>query len=236
MKKIYYIKGSLLLIALFLLGCGPKDGRDQEEEKNPATVEKKDSGQDPRKTILFFGTSLTAGNGLEPGQAYPALIQEKIDSLGWDYRVVNAGLSGETTASGLNRLNWVLKQDIDIIVLELGANDGLRGIPLDETRQNLQSITDTLRKNQPEADIVLAGMQMPPNMGASYTGRFKEMYPELAKQKELYFIPFLLEGVGGNPELNQPDGIHPTAEGQEILAENCWEVLKGVILERKSKP
>ncbi|MBT8295876.1 MAG: arylesterase, partial [Gramella sp.] len=178
------------------------------------------------KVILFFGDSLTAGYGLEQGEAFPEIIQQKIDSLSLDYKVVNAGLSGETTSGGKNRIDWVLKQNVDIFVLELGANDGLRGIPLKETRNNLQEIIDFVRKENPEIEIILAGMQIPPNMGQDYTTGFRNIFPELAEENNIELIPFLLEDVAGIPELNQQDGIHPTAEGQKILAENVWEVLK----------
>lgn len=176
--------------------------------------------------VLFFGTSLTAGLGLDTAEAYPALIQKKMDSLGMDYSVVNAGLSGETTASGLNRLDWVFKQNVDILVIELGANDGLRGVSLEETRSNLEEIIKIAREKNPEVKIILAGMQIPPNMGEEYTSEFRSLFPELSKEYDLELIPFLLEGVAGDPKLNQQDGIHPTAEGQQILANNVWEVLK----------
>lgn len=183
------------------------------------------------KKILFFGNSLTAGLGLDSSEAFPALIQEKIDSLGLDYEVINAGLSGETTAAGRNRVKWVLNQDIDIFVLELGANDGLRGIPVEETRKNLQAIINTVREQNPETEIVLAGMQIPPNLGPKYATEFRNMFPELAEKNDIELIPFLLEGVAGNPELNQGDGVHPTAEGYEIVAENVWEVLGPMVKE-----
>jgi acyl-CoA thioesterase-1 len=136
-------------------------------------------------------------------------------------------LSGETTAGGINRIDWVLNQEVEIFVLELGANDGLRGIPLDETRKNLQAIIDRVRSKNPETKIILAGMQIPPNLGQEYTSEFRNIFPELAKINKLRLIPFLLEDVAGNPELNQQDGIHPTAKGQKILAGNVWEVLEG---------
>ena len=180
-----------------------------------------------RFEILFgFGTSLTAGLGLDTTEAYPALIQKKMDSLGIDYSVVNAGLSGETTASGLNRLDWVFKQNVDVLVIELGANDGLRGVSLKETKSNLEKIIITAREKNPEVEIILAGMQIPPNMGEEYTSEFRSLFPDLAEEYNLELIPFLLEGVAGDPELNQQDGIHPTAEGQQILANNVWKVLK----------
>jgi acyl-CoA thioesterase I len=176
--------------------------------------------------IMFYGTSLTAGLGLEQEQAYPALIQKKIDSLDLPYQVVNAGLSGETTAGGRSRLDWVLNQDVDVFVLELGANDGLRGVPVEESKRNLQAIIDAVRENNPGVKIIIAGMQMPPNFGPEYTRAFSNMFPELAEENDVLLIPFILENVGGIPELNQRDGIHPTAEGQRIMAETVWSVLK----------
>ena len=174
---------------------------------------------------MFFGNSLTAGYGVDPSEAYPALIQDKIDSLGLNYKVINAGVSGETTADGNSRIDWILKQPVDIFVLELGGNDGLRGIPLSETKKNLQSIIDKVKAKYPNAKIILEGMQIPPNMGPAYTSKFKEIYPELAKENNIDLVPFLLKGVGGDPKLNQRDGIHPTAEGHKIVAQNVWEVL-----------
>lgn len=181
------------------------------------------------KTLLFFGDSLTAGLGLETEEAFPALIQQKIDTLQLPYQVVNAGLSGETTAGGKNRISWVLNQTVDVFVLELGANDGLRGIPVTETRANLQAIIDTVKAKNPNTKIILAGMQIPPNMGQDYTRDFKNVFPELAAKNNLPLIPFLLENVAGIPELNQPDGIHPTAEGHKIMAETVWLVIKEVL-------
>lgn len=181
------------------------------------------------KNILFFGTSLTAGYGLTVNEAFPALIQHKINEAKLPYQVINAGLSGETSAAGNTRIDWLLKQPIDILVLELGANDGLRGLPLKETKQNLQQIIDKVRKKNPEVKIVLAGMQIPPSMGADYAAEFKSLFPELARKNDLVLVPFLLQGVGGVPKLNQGDGIHPTSEGQKILAENVWAQLKSVL-------
>lgn len=217
-----------LLGFIFLTSCGENT---KKTEKNGVeeVVENQIQKSDGSGVILFFGTSLTAGMGLDPNDAYPALIQEKLDSLNLPYVVVNAGLSGETTASGKNRISWVLNQEVDIFVLELGANDGLRGVPLDETRKNLQAIIDTVRLKNPDTKIVLAGMQIPPNLGQEYTTEFRNIFPDLAEKNKLYFISFLLEDVAGNPELNQQDGIHPTSEGQKILAENVWEVLEQVV-------
>ena len=181
-------------------------------------------------TIVFFGDSLTAGYGLDDHvtSAYPGLIQKKIDEAGLNYRVVNAGLSGDTSAGGRRRIHWILRQPVDILVLELGANDGLRGLPIASTRENLQAIIDTVREKNPSVKIVIAGMQMPRSMGG-YAEEFAAMYPVLAKDNAAVLIPFLLKGVGGHPELNLPDGIHPTAEGHVIVAETVWEILKPIL-------
>lgn len=182
------------------------------------------------KTLLFFGDSLTAGYGLDPDEAYPALIQKKLDERGGQpWRVVNAGLSGETTAGGLRRLDWILRQPVDVFVIELGGNDGLRGIEPDNSRANLQAMIDRIRAKYPNAVIVLAGMQLPSNFGEDHTRAFAAIYPELAKKNELALIPFLLEGVGGIPRLNLPDGIHPTAEGHKIVADTVWKTLVSLL-------
>ncbi len=215
---------------LFFASCGDTAKKDQEvviEEQSSA-----EENVEGNKVILFFGDSLTAGMGLDTENAFPAIIQKKLDSLGLDYQVVNAGLSGETTAAGKNRVNWVLKQNVAIFVLELGANDGLRGVPIEETRKNLQAIIDKVRAKNPETEILLTGMQIPPNMGADYTSGFRDIFPELAKKNDIYLVPFLLENVAGIPELNQADGIHPTAEGQKILAENVWNVLGPIVKDK----
>lgn len=180
--------------------------------------------------ILFLGDSIAAGYGLDdPDQAFPGLIQQRIDALGWDYEVVNAGVSGATTADGLQRIGWLLREPAAVVVVELGGNDGLRGVDLGVTRRNLQAIIDTTRARAPEAHIVLVGMQIPPNMGADYTRDFAALFPELAQANDVTLVPFLLEGVGGVARLNQPDGIHPTAEGQRIVADNVWSVLEPLL-------
>jgi acyl-CoA thioesterase-1 len=166
---------------------------------------------------------------VEPDEAFPALIGNKIDSLNLPYKVINAGLSGETTAAGKERINWLLKQKVDVFILELGANDGLRGIPLTETRKNLQSIIDQVKANYPDAKLVMTGMEVPPNMGSKYASEFRVIFTDLAKKNNMALVPFLLEKVGGVPELNQSDGIHPTPEGHKILAENVWVVLKDLL-------
>ena len=182
------------------------------------------------RTIVFFGDSLTAGYGLDdPAEAFPALIQQKIDAAGRPWRVVNAGLSGETTAGGLRRLDWIMRQPIGIFVLELGANDGLRGIPPEASRSNLQAMIDRIRTRYPNVVVVLAGMQLPPNLGPEYIRQFATMYPELARKNHATLIPFLLEGVGGEPSLNQADGIHPNVEGHKIVAATVWRVLQPLL-------
>lgn len=184
------------------------------------------------KTILFFGDSLTAGHGLEdPALAFPGLIQKRIEAEKLPYRVVNAGLSGETTAGGARRIDWVLRQPIDIFVLELGGNDGLRGLTPEQARGNLQTILDRVRAKNPEVKIVLAGMMMPPSMGQDYARRFAAIYPELAEKNGLIFVPFILEGVGGVPALNQADQIHPNARGHAVIAENLWKTLRPLLKE-----
>jgi len=179
--------------------------------------------------ILVLGDSITAGYGLELSQAYPALLQQRIDSRGWRFKVVNAGQSGDTSAGGLNRMDWLLKNRVDVLVLELGANDGLRGLPPETTRKNLQAIIDRTRKKYPDARIVIAGMKVPPNMGRDYGARFEAIYPAVARANQATLIPFILAGVGGVSELNLPDGMHPTAKGHEIVAANVWKVLEPVL-------
>lgn len=174
--------------------------------------------------IVFLGDSLTAGYGLENplAEAYPALIQEKLQAAGLPHRVVNAGISGDTTAGGLRRLNWILRQPVDVLVIALGGNDGLRGVDPAVTRANLQGIIDRAREKYPEVRLVLAGMQMPTNMNENFTRAYREIFPAVAKANRITLIPFLLEGVGADPALNQADLIHPTAEGQRRIAANIW--------------
>jgi acyl-CoA thioesterase-1 len=181
------------------------------------------------KIVLFLGNSITAGYGLDPSQAFPARMQEKIDAKGWNFKVVNAGQSGDTSAGGLSRLDWLLKNRFDVLVLELGANDGLRGVPSEVTKKNLQTIIDRTKEKYPKAKIVIAGMKVPPNMGRDYGRRFESIFPDLAKRNNASLIPFILEGIGGVRELNLPDGIHPTAKGHEIAAANVWRVLEPVL-------
>lgn len=187
------------------------------------------AAEDTTGIILFVGTSLTAGYGIGAEYSYPALIQPKLDSLGYPLRVVNAGISGETSAGGLRRIDWSLQQPIEVLVLELGANDGLRGLPLGALRENLQEIIDHTRNRYPDAAIVIAGMEAPPNLGSAYTAEFRRIFPEVARANDAALIPFLLEGVAGVPALNQDDGIHPNIEGQQRVAANVWRVLHPVI-------
>jgi len=182
-----------------------------------------------KKNIVFFGNSLTAAYQLSPEQGFTALLQLKLDALGLPYTCVNAGLSGETTADGVNRIDWVLQQQVDIFVLELGGNDALRGLPVTESKKNLQAMLEKVKAKYPACKIVLAGMLAPPNLGAAYTNAFRDMYPALAMNSGAKLIPFLLENVGGIPSLNLPDGIHPNVEGQKIVAENVWKVLKPLL-------
>tara|TARA_R110002096_G_scaffold24760_32_gene78093 strand:+ start:10269 stop:10907 length:639 start_codon:yes stop_codon:yes gene_type:complete len=183
------------------------------------------------KRMLILGDSLTKGYGLDPGAAYPALIQEKLDAGGLEkWRVLNAGVSGDTTAGGLRRAPWLLKKPVDLLIIALGGNDGLRGIDPAESEKNLQAIIDAARAANPETEIVIAGMQMPDNMGKDYVSRFKTVFPAIAEKNELPLIPFLLEGVAGDPNLNQPDYIHPNEAGQKIIAETVWEAIEPLIV------
>ena len=230
-KHRKFIKFCYFLTAVVLISCGNEQTATKGSESITATTTDTPAAVDTsKKTLLFFGDSITAGYGLEDtNDAYPALIQSKIDSLSLQYDVVNSGLSGETTAGGKSRIQWVLKQDIDIFVLELGANDGLRGVNLTETKSNLQSIIDTVRAKNANITIVLAGMQLPPNLGQTYTSEFKAIFSDLVIKNDLYFIPFILKDVGGIPSLNQADGIHPTIEGHKIVANTVWEILMPIL-------
>jgi acyl-CoA thioesterase I len=181
------------------------------------------------KTILFFGDSLTAGYGLSTEEAFPALMEKQLNKAGQRVKIINAGLSGETSAGGVSRIDWILRQPVDIFVLELGGNDGLRGLPVSQTISNLQLIIDKVRARQPNVKVVLAGMMVPPNMGPQYSNDFRKIYPELAKKNNATLIPFLLEGVGGDEKLNQADGIHPNAEGHRIIANNLVKVFEPLL-------
>ncbi len=219
-----------LIYLIFLLSCGSTNESSKETTKTPVEkTTKSEISEGSEKVILFFGNSITAGYQLDMDQAFPALIQEKIDSLDLDYKTVNAGLSGETSAGGNSRIGWVLQTVPDIFFLELGANDGLRGLPLEETVKSLQSIIDAVRKENPEVKIIIAGMMVPPNLGEDYTNQFKNIFSDLAEDNDAVYIPFLLEGVAGIPELNLSDGIHPTPEGHKIVAETVWQYLYPIL-------
>lgn len=217
---------NFLFIAILFAACG---------QKKPAAVRPEVTGipsadSSSSKTILFFGDSLTAGYGLDdPSEAFPGVVQNKIDSAKLPYKIVNAGVSGETTAGGKGRIDWILKRKVDVFVLELGANDGLRGIPIAETTRNLQAIVDSVKTKYPKAKLVLLGMQVPPNMGPVYANGFKAIFYDLAAKNKMFLVPFLLKGVGGVPSLNQADGIHPTAQGAKIVGANVWDVLKSIL-------
>ncbi|HEU5165123.1 MAG TPA: arylesterase [Chitinophagaceae bacterium] len=221
-------KGSIIIISSIILFSACSN------EKKPAASNQNNNTNDSaivakKKTIVFFGNSLTAGYGISPSEAFPAIIQKKIDSLGLPYQVINAGVSGETSSGGKTRIDWILREPVDIFVLELGANDGLRGTLLSETKKNLQDIIDKVKAKYPDTKLVFAGMEIPPNMGQAYTTEFRNIYTDLATKNSMTLIPFLLEGVGGEPELNQADGIHPTAEGHLIVAENVWKQLEKLL-------
>jgi acyl-CoA thioesterase I len=223
MKKI---SRYLVLFGVFsFLSCGGP-----EKEQKAQKAEKKQPENSKKKTIVFFGDSLTAGYGLEdPSLAFPALVQKKLDSLGLNYLAVNAGVSGETSAGGMGRIDWILKQPVDVFVLELGANDGLRGISPEETEKNLQGIIDRVKAANPSAEMIIAGMQVPPSMGQRYVRQFSAIFPKLAEKNNAVLIPFLLEGVGGEADLNQADGIHPTVEGHKIVADNAWKAVVKIV-------
>lgn len=187
--------------------------------------------------IVILGDSITAGYGLDPQEAYPAVLQKKIDAAGLPYTVSNAGVSGDTTAGGLRRVAWALgQQGADVLVVALGGNDGLRGISPEQTEANLNGIIDKARAKTPGMKVIVAGMQMPDNMGAEFTGKFREVFPKVAKEKDAKLVPFLLEGVGGVEALNQADRIHPTVEGQKKVADNIWKVLEPAIKVEKAVP
>jgi acyl-CoA thioesterase-1 len=229
-----------LLIYVFLIpaliflwpGCKDKQSSTQEvvppENKQTNAIEM--SADDSMKTILCFGNSLTAGYGLEEDEAWPALLKERLDSLGYNYDVINAGLSGETSSGGLNRLDWVLNRPVDIFILELGANDMLRGLDVSNTRENLDKIIDLAKSKNEKLSVLIAGMMSPPNMGPDYEKAFNKIYPDLAKKHDAALIPFFLNNVAAVDTLNLPDGKHPNAEGQKVVLENVWASLNELLV------
>lgn len=226
-QYLYHFCAALLM--LLGVSCNNQTKPAVPENKPDSSKQAEQPVSAEKKNIVFFGNSLTAAYGLDLSEGFPAVIQQKLDSLQYPYKAVNAGLSGETTAGGKSRIDWILQQPVHIFVLELGGNDGLRGIALKETSQNLQAIIDKVKAKYPNVKILLAGMRVPPNLGKKYADEFQQVYKTIAEKNKIAFLPFLLEGVGGEEKLNQADGIHPTAEGQKIVANNVWEVLKGLL-------
>lgn len=231
----------VLLSALAMACGGSSAARDTASSTKPASPPESPSAAataatdtvpttlDERRTILFLGTSLTAGLGLDPDSAYPQQIQRKIDASGLSYQVVNGGVSGETSAGLLRRLDWVLRRPADVVVVETGANDGLRGLPVSATRSTIGEILSRIRRDRPKAAILLVQMEAPPNLGHEYTSAFHAMFPEVAREHGVTLLPFMLEGVAGEQRLNQADGIHPNNDGERIVAENVWRVLRPVL-------
>jgi len=215
-----------------IIGCGEGDGNSAPAAPPAAAPAAANSAAAPAggaRTVLFLGTSLTAGLGVDPDDAYPALVQARVDSAGLPFRVVNAGSSGETSAGALRRLDWLMRQPFDVLVVETGANDMLRGADPDSTRANLRRIIERVRAERPDTRIVLAGMMALPNLGREYGARFQAIYPDLAREYRLPLIPFLLEGVGGDPALNLPDGVHPNEQGHRRVAGTVWTALEPVL-------
>jgi acyl-CoA thioesterase-1 len=226
MKKMIPFLSFIVFICLLSCGGSENDKRPANKENNtsPAPTEASKS-ETEKKNIIFFGNSLSAGYGVAPEESFAGLIENRVDSLGLPYQVINAGLSGETTAGGASRIDWILRQPVDVLILELGGNDGLRGIKPQASYANLQSIIDKTRAKYSDVRIIIAGMQAPPNMGSDFTNQFRAIFPKLAKENDAELIPFLLEDVGGIPDLNLADGIHPNPKGHLIVAENVWDVL-----------
>lgn len=225
---VFRYASSLLFVAA-LLGCNRVSDDSPARSTLAGSSTRATASTPARPAVVFLGTSLTAGFGLDPDQAYPALIQQKIDSAGLDYKVVNAGVSGETSAGARARIDWLLRQPVAVLVIETGANDGLRGLPANALRDNIQAVIDRARRRSPPPRIVLVGMAALPNLGRVYAQRFQAVYPELARKNDVPLVPFLLDGVAGVDSLNQPDGVHPTRLGQRRMAETVWRVLEGVL-------
>ena len=230
---------ALMLLAAALPACSSDSATHDPEPAAAREAAPSDEARDTALTIVYLGDSLTAGYGLPEGedQAYPALIEAKAEALGWNVRTVNAGLSGDTSAGGLRRVDWIVSRGpVDVLVLALGANDGLRGLPVEALKENLEAIIARVREANPAVRIVLAGMMTPTNMGGAYGERFSAVYREVAEEQDVELIPFLLDGVGGVRSLNQPDGVHPTAEGQRIMAETVWTTLRPVLEAARAEP
>jgi len=237
-KYLLTCHGLFFLILIVLSGTGCTTDSTSASAKQapveastaPSSELTKPATESRAKTIIFFGNSLSAGYGLDPSQGFVGLIEKRIDSLNLNYKVINAGNSGETTSGGKERVGWILENyQPDIFVLELGGNDALRGLPVMEAEANLQAIIDAVKEKYPATKILLAGMMAPPNMGSEYTTKFAAIYPRLAKKNNVALIPFLLDKVGGQPELNLPDGIHPNIAGHQIVRETIWKVLEALL-------
>jgi acyl-CoA thioesterase I len=226
-------RAMLAALAAALAAAACTGGDEAPEQQNGGAAATVSASPAPTRAdarrILFVGTSLTAGLGLPPEESYPALIQERIDAAGLNYTVVNRGVSGETSAGARERIGWLLREPAEVYVIETGANDGLRGLGVEDMRANIQAIIDTIRSVVPGGRIFLVQMEAPPNLGAEYTTGFRRVYSELAVKNEVGLIPFLLNGVVGDPAYNQSDGIHPNAAGARIVAENVWRALEGEI-------
>jgi acyl-CoA thioesterase-1 len=236
-RRLLLAVGCAALLGAGGVGCRSGDTSSSDPTRANSVAHADSSGQkasaSEKLTVLVVGNSLAAGYGLSQSEAFPALLQQKADSAGLErVEIVNAGVNGETTAGGRRRIDWLLRRnDVDVLLLELGGNDALRGLPPDSTKANLRAMIEQTKAKFPEARVVLAGMKAPPNMGSDYARRFEQIYPQLAERTGAALVPFLLEGVAGRPALNQPDGIHPTAEGQTVLARNVWDTLGPLLRE-----
>ena len=213
------------MLALLMVGCGRSREASLPADAPDTTVAAAAGGR-----IVFLGTSLTAGYGLsDPALAYPALVEKRIQEAGLAYRVVNAGVSGATSADTRRSIDWIMAEPVAVLVIETGANDGLRGLDVDSMRANIQAIMDRARRQSPPPRLVVVGMEAPPNYGSEYTRRFRQVFPDLARASGAAFVPFLLQGVAGIDSLNQSDGMHPTPAGQRIIAANVWRVLEPLL-------
>jgi acyl-CoA thioesterase-1 len=235
-KNMRCLWGGLLIVSL--VSCSNSQFNDNEAQPEKTVFEGVNTAESviairqERQRIVILGDSLTYGYGLDRSESYPFLLQKRLDRSGNDYEVVNAGVSGDTSAGGLRRLNWVLEGDVRVLIIELGANDGLRGLPVASLRHNLSEIIE--RTQEKGIAVVLTGMEAPPNYGSVYTQEFREVYQELARTYQVYFVPFLLEGVAGNPDLNLTDGIHPNASGARIVEETLWDTLKPLLMSSRN--
>ncbi|HEX6314846.1 MAG TPA: arylesterase [Gemmatimonadaceae bacterium] len=219
---------------MLISGCGAESAKDTPRDTSSVgstttPTPTSSASSDPRPTLLIVGTSLTAGLGLDPDSAYPAILQRKLDSAGVAFRVINAGYSGETSAGALRRIEWLLRDSARVVMIETGANDGLRGQDVDSTRATLRAIVRRVKAALPDATILLAQMESPPNLGERYTAAFRAMFPTVARDEGVILVPFLLDGVAGVPALNQPDGIHPNEEGARLVAENVFAAVRPVL-------